>query len=85
MRQSLMITQLMPIEKINKYIDMKTQSLKIECPECGSRETLYEYGQNLLSLLSRQIEKVLPTDPLWYYCQCCGVKFNPFQEAFAVC
>ena len=65
---------------------MNSQSLKIECPECGCKEIHREYenyGSNLLSRVLNQADEGIPSEPMWCYCLCCGVMFNPLQEAFA--
>ncbi len=66
---------------------MKNQMPKIECPECGCGEIHVEYGNYgsvLLSRVCKQTDEDISTEPVWCYCLCCGVMFNPEQEAFAV-
>ncbi len=66
---------------------MKEQNQKIECPECGCKEIHMEYdsyGRNLLSRVLNHVDEGIPAEPIWCYCLCCGVMFDPAQEAFAV-
>jgi len=72
------------IHIINK---MKIQTSNIECPECGSSEIHYEADysyERLLSLVCRQNDEVVSTEPDWGYCLNCGLMFDPMQKAFAV-
>ena len=58
----------------------------IECPECGCKEIHVEYDNNndMLSCVRRQADEGIPVEIGWCYCLCCGVMFDPMQEAFAV-
>ena len=64
---------------------MKTQTSKIECPECGCREIHREYdsiGRNLVFFSSVYYrDDDISAEPMWCYCLHCGVRFDPVQEA----
>ena len=69
---------------------MKTQSLKIECPECGFKKIHHEYEKNSSHDLkfwvwyNDQLNDFFSNEPEWCYCQRCGLMFDPLQEAVAV-
>ena len=55
--------------------EIKTQSSRFECPECGDRKTPRIY---------RQIEENISTEKAWCYCLRCGVMFALLQKMIAV-
>jgi len=64
------------------------QTSKIECPECGCREIQREYNNSERNVMFFSHvyyhDEDISVEPMWCYCLCCGVKFDPVQEAFAV-
>ena len=65
---------------------LSNQKQAIACPECGCKEIHVEYDNNceMLSSVRRQADEGIPVEIDWCYCLCCGVMFNPMQEAFVV-
>ncbi|MDR1171727.1 MAG: hypothetical protein LBL24_04660 [Bacteroidales bacterium] len=55
----------------------------VVCPECGSRDIHMEYesyGCNFLSRICQKDVENVPGEELWYYCQNCGLVFDPATQ-----